>query len=131
MNWSDARRIPQKPPRVFWLRLEIDPEIPQPGTYVSVLAEQVAKSTHVRHVNQMRNETLLSLIEEAIRAEVAEADDAENTDNGARAAQAAGASTCTIEVDSAYRAADGAADAEREGNAFTDTVGSASLADGK
>lgn len=90
MNWSDARRIPQKPPRVFWLRLEIDPEIPQPGTYVSVLAEQVAKGIHVRHVNQMRNETLMSLIEDAIRAEVAEADDAEDTNNGAQAAEAPG-----------------------------------------
>ena len=58
------------------------------------------------------------------------------------AGQAAGASTCTeevgsaslanvytIEVASACRAADGEADAEREGKAFTDTVGSASLAD--
>ena len=40
----------------------------------------------------------------------------------AQAAQAAGASPCTEEVGSAFRAADGSADTEREGKAFTKTA---------
>ena len=107
MNHADARR---RPPKIYWIRVAVDAEIFRPDQYVGALLDRIRDGIHTQHATAMSESTLLSLIEGAIRAEVAEAEDAEDaedTDHGARA-------TCTDIVDSACRAADGAAHAERE-----------------
>ena len=81
------KRKPQKrkPPRVYWIRVEVDSEIPRPDAYVGSLVDTVRNGIHTQKANQLSNETLLSLIEVAIASEVLE-----ETDNGAQAARAAG-----------------------------------------
>ena len=82
------KRKPQerKPPRVYWIRVEVDPEIPRPDAYVGSLVDYVRGGIHTQKANQLSNETLLSLIEVAIASEVMEA--TEDTESGPHAGQA-------------------------------------------
>ena len=108
MKQSEKR----KPPRVYWIRVEVDSEIPRPDAYVGSLVDTVRDGIHTQKANQMSNETLLSLIEVAIASEVMEA--TEDTESGAQAAQAPAQALDCGSDHRAVRADHGATDAERE-----------------
>ena len=107
MTMTRARTIPTK---TYWIRMEVDAEIYRPDEYIAGQTDFIRGGIHTVSADCMSESTLLALIEDAIHAEVAEG----TKEDSPHAGQAAGASTCTVVVDSARRAADGAADAERK-----------------
>ena len=79
-----------KPPRVYWLRVEIDPDYEWDDELMEDVAAEARCYIHVERAEFVTNDTLLALIEGALQSAVAE--------------EAAGASACTEEVRSASRA---------------------------
>ena len=66
----------RKPPRVYWIRVEVDPEIPRPDQYLANYTDDIRAGIHTQKANQMTNEALLAMIEVAIASEVTEDDPA-------------------------------------------------------
>lgn len=59
----------EKPPKNYWIRVSVDPEIPRPDQYAGSLFDRIQNGIHVFGVNIMSESTLLALIEGAIHAE--------------------------------------------------------------
>lgn len=63
---------PPKPPRVYWIRLSVDPYAESPDDVAGAVTEDARDFIHVLDAHMVSNETLLGLIETALTDIVAE-----------------------------------------------------------
>lgn len=64
--------MPPKPPRVYWIRLSVDPHAESPDDVAGAVTEEASEFIHVLDAHMVSNGTLLGLIETALTDVVAE-----------------------------------------------------------
>lgn len=88
----------KKNPRVYWMRVEIEPDYHWPEELMVDADDMVADMTHVIRAQHVTHDTMMSLIECAIRSEVTEETENNAPANGRQQRRAGNRNATKTEV---------------------------------